>query len=774
MASKKKNIKKKNTKNTSANRNTLISFFLIITGVFFISTIFSADYDNYIGVLGGAFLYIFKGFFGNVLILVSLSLIFIGVYRLINKEKVRISFYYALVLINISMFMIFQINYIEKLSFQSLQEAFLLQKGGGIIGAFFGDIIYYSFGIVGYWLVFLALLIIGTVLLVNEITALSRIKNYSTKVISDLQEERQAKKEILYKHKEKIKEEEKKDRLKDYEKQLWLNATLDKEDFAKKTTDESKKQEENKIKFNFKDEEPPQFNIDKNTNDKPVVSIINSEDNIEENDFKGSLKSHHPVKWILPGTVLLNSLKKDKEYGKKSELEATALRLEETLRSFGVNIQVKDVNCGPSITRYEAVLEPGTKVSKIQGLSEDIALALAATSVRIEAPIPGKSAVGFEIPNKKVLPVSFKEIIMSTAFKDSNLPLTMGIGKDITGKTVTTSLAEMPHLLIAGSTGSGKSVCLNTIICSLLFKYTPDELKFLMIDPKKVELNLYNDIPHLVAPVVTEPKKAATALKWMVNEMERRYQLLSDAGVKDIKTFNSNVKMTERIPYVVIIIDELADLMMAAPVDVETYICRLAQKARAAGLHLIVATQRPSVQVITGDIKSNIPMRIAFAVFSQIDARTILDSTGAEKLLGKGDMLFTLKGGKLQRIQGAYISEEEIVNITKFLKKQGAPEYLQGSEMIDVDIDEEDDTVSHRNNDKEDDLLKEAAKLVLETDQASISMLQRKLRIGYSRAARLIDDLEAKGIVGPFEGTKSRDVIANWEEFGKIFGDIDG
>lgn len=758
--------KPQNKKNNKEIRNNPIitSFVLILIGIFFLSTYFAARYDSGIGYLGRLFLFAGKGFFGDVLMVLSLSFIFIGIFRLIKKEKVKSSFYMAFIFIILGLLMLFNIDYVEDLSFDVMYDAYFAQQGGGVTGALIGIIIYLSFGLIGYWLVLVSLLLIGTILLISNIATFKKIKSYSTKLIGDLQDERQAKKDIKNKHREKLRESEKKDKLKEYERQLILNSILDKKNFSEGDIKENKEKRD----FSINIKEP----------DLPIFSPIQEEKNIvskkdvKEETFIGHIQSQHKGKWLLPSLSLLKSVKKDRDYSKKAELEATALRLEETLKSFGVNIQVKDISCGPAITRYEAVLEPGTKVSKIQGLSEDIALALAATSVRIEAPIPGKSAVGFEIPNKKVAPVYFKEIIQTSIFKESMLPLTIGIGKDITGRTVVAGLADMPHLLIAGSTGSGKSVCLNTIICSLLYKYTPDELKFLMIDPKKVELNLYTNIPHLVAPVVTEPKKSATALKWMVNEMEERYQQLSEFGVKDIKTYNKNVANKDKMPYVVIIIDELADLMMVAPVDVETYICRLAQKARAAGIHLIVATQRPSVQVITGDIKSNIPMRIAFAVFSQVDARTILDSAGAEKLLGKGDMLFTLKGGKLQRIQGSYISEEEIINVTNFLKKQGSPEYLQGAEIIDREEDGE-FFIKKDSGDREDELLKEAAKLVLETNQASISMLQRKLRIGYSRAARLIDDLEEKGLIGPFEGTKSREVIANWEDFGHIFGELD-
>ena len=772
MAKRKTANSKKKTQ--AARRPVLGNILSIAVGVFLLSTFFTSGNDSSIGYLGNLLLGFFMGLFGDVLIFVSLLLIFIGVYGLLDKEKVRKTLYLGSALVLLGLFIAFQLGngYLEGLSIETLVQAYSRRSSGGMAGALLSDLVFSSFGLPGIWIIMASCFIAGGAMLVRNIAALNRIKDYSVQVVADIQEDRQMKKEIIAKQRQIAKEQKKKDRYKSYENQFLVNTRLSKSDFEEEKEEEPKggalHGQEEARSINIKGHEFPDFDPEPVPVPPPVRKAAAPKDEAE-NITQRIRSTKNRGKWVLPPSTLLAGIRKDREYNTKSELENTARVLEETLKSFGVQIQVKDINCGPAITRYEAGVAPGTKVSKIQGLSEDIALALAATSVRIEAPIPGKSAVGFEIPNKKVLPVSFKEIILSPVFKESPAPLTMGIGKDITGKTVATSLVEMPHLLIAGSTGSGKSVCLNTIICSLLYKYTPDELKFMLVDPKKVELNIYNDIPHLVAPVVTEPKKASTALKWMVNEMENRYQLMSDKGVRDIGQYNEVVEEKEKIPYVVIIIDELADLMMAAPVEVETYICRLAQKARAAGMHLIVATQRPSVQVITGDIKSNIPMRIAFAVFSQIDARTILDSVGAEKLLGKGDMLFTQKGGKLKRIQGAYISEEEIVAITSFLKKQGKPEYLSGAEILDREDASEED--GGNPEDYEDELLREAARLVLESGQASISMLQRKLRVGYSRAARLIDMLEEKGFVGPFEGTKSREVTANWEDFGRLFGE---
>ncbi|WP_027717545.1 FtsK/SpoIIIE family DNA translocase [Desulfovirgula thermocuniculi] len=437
-------------------------------------------------------------------------------------------------------------------------------------------------------------------------------------------------------------------------------------------------------------------------------------------------------------------------------------RLEETLSSFGVRAKVVQVCRGPAITRYEVQPPAGIKVSRIMGLADDLALAMAAPDVRIEAPVPGKSVVGIEVPNQEVSTVYLRELLETPAFQDAPSRLTVALGKDIAGDPMVTDLAKMPHLLIAGATGSGKSVCLNTIIASILFKATPEEVKFIIIDPKMVELTTYNGIPHLVSPVVTDPKKAATALRWAVREMERRYELFAAAGVRDLARYNELGRPRGNLPFIVIIIDELADLMMVAPADVEDAICRLAQMARAAGIHLVVATQRPSVDVITGLIKANIPSRISFAVSSQIDSRTILDAAGAEKLLGKGDMLFFPVGApKPIRVQGAYLSDREVEALVSYLKKQAAPCY-------DEKVVEEDLKVPAPEEEPEDELLPRAVEIFMEAGQASISMLQRRLRIGYARAARLMDILEKRGYVGGYEGGKPRPVLITAEQFEQI------
>ena len=476
----------------------------------------------------------------------------------------------------------------------------------------------------------------------------------------------------------------------------------------------------------------------------------------------------------------ISLLKKGKRGGGESDahLRETAMKLQQTLENFGVNVTITNVSCGPSVTRYELQPEMGVKVSKIVGLADDIKLNLAAADIRIEAPIPGKAAVGIEVPNKENSAVMLRDLLESPEFQNSTSKISFAVGKDIGGKTVVTDIAKMPHVLIAGATGSGKSVCINTLIMSILYKAAPDEVKLIMIDPKVVELSVYNGIPHLLIPVVTDPKKAAGALNWAVAEMSRRYQAFAKYNVRDMKGYNEKIKSMgvqtedgeklEPMPQIIIIVDELADLMMVAPGDVEEAICRLAQLARAAGIHLVIATQRPSVNVITGLIKANMPSRIAFSVSSGVDSRTIIDMNGAEKLLGKGDMLFYPSGyQKPARVQGSFVTDKEVQQVVEYLRENN------GDVTYSQEIENHVNTApaggsvmgGSSGEDENDAYFADAGRLIIEKEKASIGMLQRAFKIGFNRAARIMDQLCEAGAVGPEEGTKPRKVLMSSEEF---------
>jgi S-DNA-T family DNA segregation ATPase FtsK/SpoIIIE len=478
--------------------------------------------------------------------------------------------------------------------------------------------------------------------------------------------------------------------------------------------------------------------------------------------------------YIFPTVDLLTRPKANAKGMTDKDLKETALKLQKTLESFGVQVTITNVSCGPAVTRYELQPEQGVKVSKITSLADDIKLNLAAADIRIEAPIPGKAAVGIEVPNKENTMVMFRELIESNEFKKHPSDIAFAVGKDIGGQPIVTDIAKMPHLLIAGATGSGKSVCINTLIMSILYKSKPSDVRLIMVDPKVVELSVYNGIPHLLIPVVTDPKKASAALNWAVMEMTERYQKFAELGVRDIKGYNEKVSKVEefndekyqKMPQIVIIVDELADLMMVAPGEVEDAICRLAQMARAAGLHLIIATQRPSVNVITGLIKANVPSRIAFSVSSAIDSRTIIDGSGAEKLLGKGDMLFFPSGyPKPIRVQGAFVSDKEVSAVVDFLTAQNSSaEYNEEVAQKITSVQANESSVSSPANDR-DEYFMEAGKFIIEKDKASIGMLQRVYKIGFNRAARIMDQLAEAGVVGPEEGTKPRKVLMSLEEF---------
>ena len=515
----------------------------------------------------------------------------------------------------------------------------------------------------------------------------------------------------------------------------------------------------------------------KSNPDELEANLFKAEQETKEEKVKQVLQLEHTITvedehYEFPPIQLLAEGEKKGVKGGKKAVADTATKLQKTLYSFGVSAKVENVSVGPAITRYELKPAEGVRVSKIANLADDIALNLAAETIRIEAPIPGKQAVGIEVPNKENEIVALRDIIDCDEFKNHKSKLAFALGKDVAGNAVVTDIAKMPHVLIAGATGSGKSVCINTLISSIIYKAKPSEVKLVMVDPKVVELSVYNGIPHLLIPVVTDPKKAAGALAWAVQEMVNRYSLFASKNVRDIKGYNAALEGEgegHKLPQIVIIIDELSDLMMVSPKDVEDSICRLAQMARAAGMHLVIATQRPSVDVITGIIKANVPSRISFAVSSQVDSRTILDMAGAEKLLGKGDMLFYPAGApKPTRIQGAFISDKEVEKIVDFVKNNGEATYndeilkqIENANSTDKELD------SQEEDDDTDPLLMDAIDVVVETGQASTSFIQRRFKVGYARAGRIIDQMEERGIISGFQGSKPREVLMSkekWEE----------
>ena len=506
-------------------------------------------------------------------------------------------------------------------------------------------------------------------------------------------------------------------------------------------------------------------------------NIVNS---YAENTADSSAESSKQYKF--PPVSLLNRNTNSKASNLERENRDTAITLKQTLQNFGVKVDITDISCGPSVTRYELKPELGVKVSRIVSLADDIKLSLAAADIRIEAPIPGKSAIGIEVPNKEAGSVFLRELIETDTFKNTSSKIAFAAGKDIAGKTIVADIARMPHLLIAGATGSGKSVCINTIIMSILYKARPDEVKLIMVDPKVVELSIYNGIPHLLLPVVTEPKNAAGALNWAVNEMDTRYKKFAGVGARSLKGYNDiAAKMefkegevpVEKLPEIVIIIDELADLMMVAPGEVEGAICRLAQLARAAGIHMVIATQRPSVNVITGLIKANVPSRIAFSVSSGVDSRTILDMNGAEKLLGKGDMLyFPSNIPKPIRVQGAFVSDEEVSKVVQFLKDNMSGEVNYDESITETAIASKASGQAAEQQDDRDSLFADAGRFVIEKERGSIGMLQRQFKIGFNRAGRIMDQLADAGVVGPEIGTKPRKVLMTAEEFEEFIKNI--
>lgn len=680
----------------------------------------------------------------------------------------------------------------------------LIDKRGGLLGKVFAGILTPAIGAGGTYVLVIILMIICLVIITGK-SFLGGMKNQSGKAYEKARRDAARRKEQSL-EKRKQKEErrassENRGRRSDrHVEGVSFDTTLAKKspDVRELTVDSlptgtpdspdvSKEEPQPRLVIQRSEEEPSEFTDEmeetyeyptepqtrkrKSKTDPKVLDLETADVNaaVQESARRSRTSYQKP-----PLTLLKKGGKKRGE--SDASLRETAMKLQQTLQNFGVNVTITNVSCGPSVTRYELQPEMGVKVSKIVGLADDIKLNLAAADIRIEAPIPGKAAVGIEVPNKENSAVMLRDLLESSEFCNSSSKIAFAVGKDIAGKAVVADIAKMPHLLIAGATGSGKSVCINTLIMSILYKASPDEVRLIMIDPKVVELSVYNGIPHLMIPVVTDPKKAAGALNWAVAEMTRRYQAFAELNVRDMKGYNDRIqavasadgKKPEPMPQIVIIVDELADLMMVAPGDVEEAICRLAQLARAAGIHLVLATQRPSVNVITGLIKANMPSRIAFSVSSGVDSRTIIDMNGAEKLLGKGDMLFYPSGyQKPARVQGSFVTDKEVQNVVDYLKTHNGDVYYDDEIVNQVNTSPAGLSGGPAGSEEEerDVHFAEAGRLIIEKDKASIGMLQRAFKIGFNRAARIMDQLAEAGAVGPEEGTKPRKIRMTSEEF---------
>lgn len=767
------------SKLNSRVKDEIVSLILVAVGIFLIV----AFQTTAAGSIGLALSHFFKGLFGFAAYILPYYFIIYGV-LLFMKKTIHVGVKSAVLLLVIFL-MISLIN-----SGRFIDESILNQKfwniavyynngmalfDGGAFGMMFGKLIVKLIGIPGLYIFSSVVIFICLMLLMNTPVSrfLEKAKEKKEKHKAS-KEERMKKRETEavrpalprdipeYQYRSGSEaDNERKKKILGYMQDDDLASGKDAEESDEPVRDEpvrSEKFGEPIIVGGFS----PKAMEEKLTNSEAAKSTL------KDGDFNISVTSSESYKF--PPIDLLKKSRKTarNQAGEENELRAKAMKLEETLHSFNIDAQVTNVTQGPAVTRYEVHPNSGVKVKGIKNLADDIALNMEAKSIRIEAPIPGKPAVGIEIENDRINMVTVRELIDSAAFKKSESKITFAVGKDIAGKAIVADLKSMPHLLIAGSTGSGKSVCINSIITSILYKARPDEVKLVLIDPKVVELSNYNGIPHLLIPVVTDPPKAAAALNWAVAEMDDRYRKFAEERVRDLGSYNEAMikkgQEEDKMPQIVIVIDELADLMMAAPSQVEESICRLAQKARAAGMHLIVATQRPSVDVITGVIKANIPSRIAFAVSSQVDSRTILDMSGAEKLVGKGDMLFNpLGSGKPVRVQGPFISDSEVQAVIDYVKAQA--EETEYSENVMDSIERANIPDAEKGNrDLEDELLPEAIELVVQAHQASVSMLQRRFRIGYNRAARIIDMMEDRQIIGPSDGSRPRQVLISEED----------
>ncbi|MFR2892244.1 DNA translocase FtsK 4TM domain-containing protein [Peptoniphilus grossensis] len=789
IKNKKNNKKNSNKKNVSKRRRTssetssgkeIMGLFLIVIGiVFFISL-----YSQRMGIIGTLIYKLFSVISGSGNFIIPLLLIFWGILYNIQATKFHMRRYIICSLVIFFCILVFldgskemDMTLIERIIKST--EYMDITRSGGIIGAIFGFFSYKLLGSLGTYLV-LGIIIVASIYFMLKVN-IDQIIMFT----EDLGEYFEDKKKAY-----EVKKAEKKLKQDEKEKKKIERENLKKEKLELKKAKEEKTVEgedfgENLVikdysdDNNFENLEEEEFKdiglIDKKDKsvDKNIEDIeIDDEEVLDtiKDDIENKNKEEYT--YTYPDTALLDRLKSKGGFSKDEVMEKGRI-IENTMRNFGIESKVVAINRGPVITSYELKPAPGIKLSRIVGLSDNIAMALASSDLRIEAPIPGKTVVGIEVPNNEKDAVGLKELIDSNEFKTIKSDLPLALGKDVEGNILISGMEDMPHLLIAGATGSGKSVCINSIITSVIYKSSPKDVKLMLIDPKVVELSVYNGIPHLLIDVVTNPKKAAFALNWAVDEMEKRYLAFAENHVRDLKGYNKKMveegREDEKLPKILIIVDELADLMMVASKEIEEYIARLAQKARAAGMHLILATQRPSVDVITGTIKANIPSRIAFAVASSVDSRTILDMGGAEKLLGKGDMLFyPSKYPKPKRIQGALISDSEVERVVDFVKNNN-----EIKTSLESKIEKAIEDKKIKVDDEKDPLFKEAVELVVNDEQASISYIQRKLKVGYSRAGRIVDQMEEMGIIGPHEGSKPRKLLKTKEEIDIILGDED-
>ena len=796
MAKRKSSKKgKKNTKKTASNID------LAVVALIVISILLGVLIYTKSGVIGVKLNEILGGMMGIIKYVLPIGIFAMAIKMAINDDEYLSSklAQCAILLISFAVLMcVYQVNVgnltIDKSLSEVVKDSYALgtqEKGGGALGAILAVPLVKLLGPIGAIILCVGIVIILAVF-VFGINASEIINNFIEKSQENREErleQKQKNKEEQLKMRQEMLEEKRKAREQARQEALADNSVgeqikinfggrlIDEENTGRKKynhdnddltplTKETKKQKMQEIKEN-------------NQPDVIENNLFKQEEQKKEDKTKEVLQLEHAMvvedeNYEYPPIELLGKPAKKALKGGAKALTDTATKLQKTLYSFGVSAKVENVSVGPAITRYELKPAEGVRVSKIANLADDIALNLAAETIRIEAPIPGKQAVGIEVPNKEKEAVHLREVLESEEFQNNKSKLTVALGKDVAGNIQLADIAKMPHVLIAGSTGSGKSVCINTIISSIIYNAKPSEVKLVMVDPKVVELSVYNGIPHLLIPVVTDPKKAAGALAWAVQEMDDRYNKFAQKGVRDLKGYNKAIEKEEgvgKLPQIVIIVDELADLMMVAAKDVEEAICRLAQKARAAGMHLVIATQRPSVDVITGLIKANIPSRIAFAVSSQVDSRTILDSVGAEKLLGKGDMLFFPAGApKPVRVQGAFVSDEEVEKIVDFVKQNGTATYsedilesIEKNNKTDKEIAQEADQ-----DDETDPFLMDAIETVVETGQASTSFIQRRFKVGYARAGRILDQMEDRGIISGYQGSKPREVLMSKERLEEL------